>query len=291
MDRTHNMGKFLRQSSVLFIVLVLAVPALAGGYRDIAHHAIVNQAVEEGEAENVCLTCHESAMMDEKRRKIPGEWRASWHFQNDVSCQSCHGGDPQDAALAMSPERGFVGVPKYRRVPEFCGTCHIGILKNYLASGHGKALKANGSGPNCVTCHGAHDIQKATIDIINEKRCSQCHSYGRAKEMKQALSRTEQRIQDIEASIKRLKASRVFTEEEDKEVFRTLAEFRTLFHVVDVSLVKDKTDDYLKRLGVIDEKLQEMFNELDSRRNFSVFLLLIFVGMAITGYLLSKTYT
>ena len=285
------MGKIiLRNSSVLFIVFALAVPALAG-YRDIARQAIVNQAVVESEVENVCLTCHESAMMDEKRRKIPGEWRESWHFQNDVSCHNCHGGDPKDAALAMSPERGFVGVPKYQRVPEFCGACHIGILKNYLASGHGKALKANGSGPNCVTCHGAHNIQKADIDIINEKRCSHCHSYGRAKEMKEALFQTEQKIQDVEASIARLKAARVFTDEEDKEVFRTLAEFRTLFHVVDVTLVKSKTDDYLKRLGVIEEKLQGIFSELDSRRNFSVFLLLIFVGMAITGYLLSKTYS
>ena len=285
------MGKILlKQIGFLFIVLVLASPALAG-YRDIAGNAILNQAVDPGGSENVCLTCHESAIMDETRRKIPGEWKQSWHAQNDVACHDCHGGDPTDAAMAMSPERGFVGVPKYRQVPEFCGKCHIGILKNYHESGHGKALRVNGSGPNCVTCHGAHNVQKANIEIINEELCSQCHSYGRAKEMKEALFQTEQKIQEIEASIKKLKAAGVFTEEEDKEIFRTHADFRTLFHVVDVSLVKYKTGGFLKRLGVIDEKLQSIFGELDSRRNFAIFLLIIFVAMAIAGYFLSKTYS
>lgn len=291
MGPIDDMGKILlKQIGFLFMLFVLAAPALAG-HGDIVRNAIVTQTAGESGSENVCLTCHESAIMDETRRKIPGEWKQSWHAQNDVACHDCHGGDPTDAAMAMSPDRGFVGVPNYQRVPEFCGKCHIGILKNYLESGHGKALKAKGSGPNCVTCHGAHNIQKANIDIINEKLCSQCHSYGRAKEMKQALFQTEQKIQEIEASIKKLKAAGVFTEEEDKEVFRTLAEFRTLFHVIDVSLVQDKTGDFLKRLGIIDEKLQGIFGELDSRRNFAIFLLLIFVALAVVGYFLSKTYS
>ena len=99
--------------------------------------------------------------------------------------------------MAMSPERGFAGKPQYSQVPEFCGKCHIGILKNYLESGHGRALKADQSGPNCVTCHGSHAIQKANIDIIDEQRCSQCHTYERAKAMKQALFPTEKKIRDV----------------------------------------------------------------------------------------------
>ncbi len=175
--------------------------------------ALVLAAAAQG-AENrepICIQCHDSDMMKPAFRKIPAEWRQSWHYQNGVACNDCHGGDPVDAAMAMSPQRGFVGAPKYKDVPEFCGKCHIGILKNYTESGHGKALKASGRGPNCVTCHGSHGIQKANIDIINEVRCSQCHTYERARIMKQALSATEQKIGDIRNALKKLSSQGIYT--------------------------------------------------------------------------------
>jgi nitrate/TMAO reductase-like tetraheme cytochrome c subunit len=219
-------------------------------------------------AQTVCMDCHDSEGMRPEYRPIPGQWRASWHAQNDVSCHDCHGGDPRDAALAMSPQRGFLGVPKARQVPEFCGKCHIGILKHYLESGHGRALKASGAGPNCVTCHGAHEVQKARIDIINEKRCSQCHSYERAKVMKQSLFATEKKIRDIDEDLKKLKRQGMYTDEEDKALFRTEAEFRTLFHTVDVSLVEKKTDGFAGQLNEIGKRTRNLFAELDSRKPF-----------------------
>jgi nitrate/TMAO reductase-like tetraheme cytochrome c subunit len=241
-------------------------------------------------SEPVCIQCHDAEMMKPAFRKIPAEWRQGWHHQNGVSCHDCHGGDPTDAAMAMSPQRGFVGTPKYQGVPEFCGKCHVGILKNYIESGHGKALKASGSGPNCVTCHGAHDIQKANIDIINEQRCSQCHSYERARTMKQALFTTERKIQDIEHALKKLSSQGIYTAEEVKALFRTEAEFRTLFHTVDVSLVQEKTDDFVRLLDILQNKVDSLFVELRSRRNFSVVLMLLFAGAGIVVYLLAKTY-
>lgn len=60
--------------------------------------------------------------------------------------------------MSMSPERGFIGAPKYKDVPEF----HIGILQHYFESGHGKVLKSTGIGLNCVICHGSYNIQKAS---------------------------------------------------------------------------------------------------------------------------------
>ncbi len=247
-------------------------------------------AAAAGSAEPVCIQCHDSDMMKPELRKIPAEWRRSWHYQNGVACNDCHGGDPNDAAMAMSPQRGFIGTPTYRQVPEFCGKCHIGILKNYLESGHGKALKASGSGPNCVTCHGAHDIQKASIDIINDQRCTQCHTYERARTMKQALFAMEKKIRDIGGALKKLASQGISTEEEDRALFRTEAEFRTLFHTVDVSLVKQKTDGYLLQLDVLQQKVDALFAELHSRRNFSGFLLLLFTGMGVAVYLLARTY-
>ena len=101
--------------------------------------------------------------MKEDYRGIPADWRKSWHYQNGVSCQDCHGGDPKDAARSMQPESGFVGVPKPKMVPEFCGKCHLGIKENYLESGHGKALMTTGGVPTA---------SPATIPMIFRKPIS-----------------------------------------------------------------------------------------------------------------------
>jgi len=262
----------------IFLLLIAVVFVLAEA-----------RAVEQAD-KSTCLECHASEMMKLEFRNIPGDWKTSWHYENRVLCHDCHGGDPKDAAAAMSPQRGFVGAPKYKDVPEFCGKCHVGILKSYLESGHGKALKSNGTGPNCVTCHGSHKIQKANIDIINEGLCGKCHSYERASIMKKALFLTEKKITETEKDIKKLKAGGVFTEEEEKNLFSAHAEFRTLFHSVDVSLVKERTDEFAKKLSLLGNKIQNMLNELGFRKNFSAFLMLIFLGIGVGIFLLSKTY-
>ena len=237
---------------------------------------------------SVCLGCHDSDMVRPEFRSIPAEWRKSWHYRNSVSCHDCHGGDPQDATMAMSPERGFVGKPQYSQVPEFCGKCHIGILKNYLESGHGRALKRNQSGPNCVTCHGSHGILKADINIINEKRCSQCHTYERAEAMKQALAVTEKKIKEAEDGLRDLKHSGVFTEDEEKTLFSTEAQFRTLFHSVDVSLIKERTDGFIQKLDRIEAGERAIFHELEFRKNFAAFLMVVFLGLGVVFLLMSR---
>ena len=236
----------------------------------------------------VCIDCHISDLMKKEYQAIPAEWRKSIHYQNGVSCQNCHGGDPKNAARSMTPEAGFVGVPKPKEVPEFCGKCHIGIKDDYLASGHGKALMTTGRGPNCVTCHHSHDIQKASINIINEKLCGLCHTYDRAREMKQALFSTELKMNEISRDLKILKAGLIATQDEEKVLFRTEAEYRTLFHTVDVKLVQAKTGEFSKKLAVISQSVQKGFRELKFRENFSIFLLLIFIGIGIVTFLLGR---
>ena len=88
--------------------------------------------------DTVCITCHGG---------LPGKygepvklWKGSIHSENGITCNACHGGDPKDAANAMKKERGFLGAPKYNDVPQFCGRCHVGVLKDYQASAHGRAL-------------------------------------------------------------------------------------------------------------------------------------------------------
>jgi hypothetical protein len=188
---------------ICFFSLVSVAP---GAWTDFLQKEFPKTPSETPRVEqNVCIDCHASDLMKDEYKAIPAEWRKSWHYQNGVSCQDCHGGDPRDAAKSMTPESGFVGVPKPKEVPQFCGKCHLGIMESYLESGHGKALMATGRGPNCLICHGSgHKIQKASIEIINEKLCSVCHAYDRARTIKASLLLTEQKINEIDAGLKTL---------------------------------------------------------------------------------------
>jgi nitrate/TMAO reductase-like tetraheme cytochrome c subunit len=241
-------------------------------------------------AASVCLVCHSSAMMKPEFRKVYQQWKESWHAQNNVSCNDCHGGDPKDATNAMSPQRGFLGVPKPAAVPEFCGKCHIAIAKDYLKSGHGKALMTNGTGPNCVTCHGAHDVQKARLGIINVTLCSKCHSYERAQLMKEALFGTEEKIGTISGELQTIRSNGLDVENDAKTLFRTQAQYRALFHTVDVNLVKSQTSSFNASLDTLQKRAQVFLQDLAFRRNFAGFLLLLFAAMGVAAFLLSKTY-
>lgn len=280
------------RSRILAILLICFLPSLAvAGYQeDFAREFLSKTWAGERIEENACIDCHSSEQMHPAYREIPDEWKKSWHAQNNIACHDCHGGDPKDPTLAMShQQRGFVGAPSARQIPEFCGKCHIGILKNYLESGHGKALRSAGKGPPCVVCHGSHNVQKANIDIINEQRCSKCHTYGRAKDMKQALFLVEKKMAEIQDGIEALRRAGIYPEEEQRALFNTHAEFRTLFHTVDVYLVKDRTDEFAKKLGGIERRIQDTFLELRSRKNFSALLTALFGGMAVVMFLLSRT--
>jgi hypothetical protein len=193
------------------------------------------------------------------------------------------------ASSEKPPQKGFVGVPKPKGVPQFCGKCHLGIMKSYLESDHGKALMATGRGPNCILCHGFHNIQKANIEIINENLCGLCHSYERAATIKAALLLTEQRINEIDRNLKTLKAGLIATGDEEKTLFATQAEYRTLFHTVDVNLVKDRTAEFTKKLAALSEQVQKGFQEMKFRQHFSIFIMLIFIGLGITIFLLGRS--
>ncbi len=275
---------------VLSLMMVVSLPVLAAaGYQeDFAREFLSKTWAGERIEENACIDCHSSERMKPGFRDITDEWKKSWHAQNNIYCQDCHGGDPKDPSLSMTHQRGFVGAPSPRQIPEFCGRCHIGILKSYLESGHGKALRSSGNGPHCVTCHGSHNVQRASIDIINEQRCTKCHSYDRAKVMKQALFLVEKRAGDIEDGLKALRHEGIYPAEQERALFNTEVEFRTLFHTVDVKLGNEQTGEFTRKMGNIENSIEDTFDELGSRRNFSAFLTALFGGMGVLIFLLSR---
>src|SRR5271157_1591503 len=73
---------------------------------------------------NTCVNCH--LFLGDARLLKPAElYDGDIHHQAGLTCADCHGGNPNDESLdAMSPAKGFRGVPKKSAVPEFCARCH-----------------------------------------------------------------------------------------------------------------------------------------------------------------------
>jgi hypothetical protein len=184
-----------------------------------------------------CIECHSSLAAQFSQPVLL--WKSSIHSEHGITCDACHGGDTRDSANAMSPARGFRGIPAPSTVPTLCGGCHMGILKHYLGSAHGKALGAGG--PTCVTCHGSHGIVSASIDLINKKNCSTCHSFAKALLIKNAMQKTEGMLKAIEKRITALKSEGVETDHLEKRLFSLRNRFHALYHSLDVNLIKQES--------------------------------------------------
>ncbi|MGD0585466.1 MAG: cytochrome c3 family protein [Oryzomonas sp.] len=264
-----NLAGRLFALALLLIVALLPLPAAAAESQEI-----------------VCIQCH--GTMPGRIGEPVKLWKGSIHAENGIACNACHGGDPKDAANAMSPARGFLGAPKEPAIPAFCGRCHVGVMKDYLASAHGKALGKGG--PTCVTCHSNHLVVKASLELINEKSCSRCHSFERARLIRAAMQETEGMIVAIDTRIAVYKGDGTDTESLEKGLFAVRNRFHTLFHNVDAGMVKKESAGIQADL----KKIQNQLTALDASRQkrklagaggISAMLLL-----ALVAHLLRKTY-
>lgn len=243
-------------------------------------------AAQTDQPETVCIQCH--ATLPDKLGAPVNLWRKSIHAENGISCNSCHGGDPKNAADAMNRSRGFLGAPKEEEVPAFCGRCHPGVLKDYLASAHGKMLGKGG--PVCVTCHGNHQVLKASLDLINEKTCTQCHTFERAKLIKAAMQQTEGYIVGIDRRITDFQAIGVDVDRLAKGLFSVRNRFHTLFHDVDVERVKAESTQINAELVKIDRELKVIEDTRAKRKVAGGIAVGFLLLMALLVHLLKKSY-
>ncbi|HIJ94869.1 MAG TPA: cytochrome C [Desulfuromonadales bacterium] len=223
---------------------------------------VSTQVSAQGAAEPVCITCHST--LPEKYSLPVTLWRTSIHAENGIFCSGCHGGDPQDAVNAMSPARGFLGAPKEPAIPAFCGRCHVGVLKDYLTSAHGRMLGKGG--PTCVTCHGNHHIIKASLELINEKSCSRCHSFDRARTILASMQNTEAMIVALDMRLIAFKSIGTDTEKLEKELFTVRNHFHSLFHNVNVDLVTKESVVIQAELYKIRDALVQMDTTIWKRK-------------------------
>ncbi len=143
-----------------------------------------------------CVACH--SILEGKLAEPVRQFDSDVHHQAGLSCADCHGGDPKDDSMnAMSPARGYRGVPKKTQVPGFCARCHSDIaymhrfnptmradqLSQYQTSVHGKRLKQGETKvAACVDCHSVHNILPASdtrspVHPANvASTCARCHA-------------------------------------------------------------------------------------------------------------------
>lgn len=234
-------------AAVVFLVAVAALPA----------------AGQERAAVISCVACHEG--LGGELAAPVAQWKESIHARNGIDCASCHGGDPAVSGQeAMSPEHGFRGVPGETEVPGFCGRCHPGVEEDYRDSAHGRKL--GHGGPQCVTCHGAHAVVKASPAIINRTRCTTCHSYGRADEIKSALVRTDALISRIDGRIAGFHRIGYATKDLEERLFQVRNEFHRLFHTIDVERIRHHTAEFGRRLSALEDRLGVLDREQSRRR-------------------------
>ncbi len=248
---------------ILILTTLFLVSALAGAQWGFAAE------------DTVCIQCHGG--LDGRLSAPVEQWQTSVHHANGISCHDCHGGDPTDFELAMSPERGFIGVPEYEAVPDFCGRCHIGVKEDYLVSAHGQAIEVGGA--QCVTCHGNHAVQKAGIYLINEESCSRCHDYERAEKVKAVISETEERLVSLEASIASLYRVGIDTEELEAGLFSSRNSFRRVFHSVNMDRIKAQLAEFDGELTETADKVAAYEASLGQRKLVGgVIVLLLLLG-------------
>ncbi|HSG81325.1 MAG TPA: hypothetical protein VLC48_03670 [Gemmatimonadota bacterium] len=145
-----------------------------------------------------CVTCH-AALGDERLSSPVTAMPADVHGHAGFSCVACHGGDASELGMAaMSPERGYIGVPEPREVAQLCGRCHsdaqfmrrydpnlrVDQVAEYRTSVHGERLTEydDTNVATCVSCHPAHSIKPpsdptSSVHPLNVAgTCGACHA-------------------------------------------------------------------------------------------------------------------
>jgi predicted CXXCH cytochrome family protein len=154
--------------------------------------------------ESSCINCHRSSDWVSDTTIVIAFLAGDIHASRGISCEDCHGGDPNigfaegDPDVAMDPAKGYKPPPDKAGIPEFCARCHSDIefmkkfnprlptdqLSLFKTSVHGKLLYGQGDTmvAVCSDCHGAHGILRAadTRSKVYYRNvpntCKNCHS-------------------------------------------------------------------------------------------------------------------
>ena len=146
---------------------------------------------------NSCIDCH--VKLDDQRLSAPAKlFEHDVHRGRGLSCNDCHGGDPNadTSEAAKDPRKGYLGKPRTVDIPAYCGKCHsdanlmkrfnpslrVDQEKEYYTSVHGQLLNTGEEKvATCISCHTVHGI-RAVNDPLSSvyplnvaDTCAKCH--------------------------------------------------------------------------------------------------------------------
>jgi len=142
-----------------------------------------------------CIACH-MEMEDELRQPVE-DFEKDIHKQVGLSCEDCHGGNPNEEDMDLAKDKTFKGKPERDQNLELCASCHSNVtymkgfnpslrvdqLAIYWTSKHGQLLKRGDKKVAvCSDCHGVHGIRTSshpkswTFPWNIPKTCGRCHS-------------------------------------------------------------------------------------------------------------------
>jgi len=154
---------------------------------------------------NGCIDCHKDESFyatNPKLYRYYQDWINSPHNEAGVTCNECHGGNP-DGNTVESGHKGMFPMSDsrstlyYSRQPDTCGDCHTEKKKEFEQSKHFKALQsATGTAPTCTTCHPAMNRRPAYQTIVLNA-CTTCHHEGNRQGLPNIVNQAENLLRNV----------------------------------------------------------------------------------------------
>ena len=175
--------------------------------------------------QDMCVRCH--LLGENLGAPTPVlSWKRSVHFRADSGCADCHGGDKYFYA---DLQRGHLGLPDAAAAIAQCVKCHAREKPPAIDPSLGEPGKFKCT-VTCIDCHGYHQVEKASSDLINEVTCGRCHSFTLVKPHQMALARTEAGIAALAGRIDRIEAQDLPVARLRQELEAVKADYADLFH-------------------------------------------------------------
>ncbi|MCZ7392497.1 MAG: hypothetical protein ABOK23_01745 [Candidatus Methanoperedens sp.] len=125
------------------------------------------------------LECHEDVIRKRATDNFQ-QWSDSLHSEYYVTCDACHGGNPNakteaDAHASMKNVSDPNSTIYFKNIPDTCGKCHADVLDNFRNTMHYQRLRAESRAPSCITCHQPHTFKVLKASELTNV-CSVCHN-------------------------------------------------------------------------------------------------------------------
>ena len=171
--------------SVLAVVLVLwgAGTALAETTTTVTTPPSAVPPVDPKEYVQGCFSCHGQVSLTAAGKGLyldPVVYESSVHGM--LACNGCHIGFSHDPHAPVDNAAAFAEIAR-----EACRNCHANQFAMYESSYHGTLTKGQSAegqdAPDCVDCHGAHDVKAVGSPGYRQDIagiCGRCHG-GREK--------------------------------------------------------------------------------------------------------------